>query len=155
MNTKFFSYIIIFFSLADKLSEVRNFTCSAKGYYYITCSWLPPFSLDEVPIYGYIINVTNEGYNTQNTTYTNTTSLIFQPSQFGNYKISVAGNNSAGEGNVAYQAVTLSNSKLHYSAFIKNSVSIVTISEYSVTAEKVNGNWTTVFTIKVMLYISI
>ena len=115
-------YNICIIYLLGKLSEVGNFTCNIKGYYNIKCSWSPPFSLDGVPIYGYIINVTNEGDNTQYTTTSNTTSWIDNLSQFGNYTISVAGNNSAGEGETTDQAVTLSNSELQNSAFIENSI---------------------------------
>ena len=152
-NTNVFMNLSYNISPSDKLSEVGNFTCNAKGYYYINCSWSPPFSLDGVPIYGYIINVTNEGDNTQYTTTSNTTSWIYYPSQFGNYTISVAGNNSAGEGNMTYQSLMLSNSELHNNTYIKNSVSIVTNSKYSVTAEKVNSTWKINCIIKVMLYI--
>ena len=52
-------------------------------------------------MYGYIINVTNEGDNTQYTTTSNTTSWIYCPSQFGTYIVSIAGNNSAGEGEIS------------------------------------------------------
>ena len=152
VNTNIFMILLYNVFFSGKLSKVKNLTCTRQGHCCIICSWSPPFSLDGVPIYGYIINVTNEGDNTQYTTTSNTTSWIYCPSQFGNYIISIAGNNSAGEGNTTVQAVTLSNSKLHYSAYIKNSVSIVIISNYSVTAEKVNRNWTISFTIKVMLY---
>ena len=66
---------------------------------YINCSWSPPFSLVSIP--GYIINVTyGEKLVTQNTT----SSIIwfYFLNQFGicTYTISVAGNNSAGEGEI-------------------------------------------------------
>ena len=41
------------------------------------------------------------------TTTGNTTSLIYCPSQFGNYRVSIAGNNTAGEGDVSSQVVVL------------------------------------------------
>ena len=82
-------------------------TCTRQGHCCINCSWSPPFSLDGVPIYGYIINVTNEGDNTQYTTTSNTTSWIYCPSQFGTYTMSIAGNNSAGEGDISTTSVTL------------------------------------------------
>ena len=91
----------------DKLSEVGGLICTRQGHCCIKCSWSPPFSLDGVSIYGYIINVTNEGDNTQYTTTSNTTSWIYCPSQFGNYTISIAGNNSAGEGEISTTSVTL------------------------------------------------
>ena len=77
-----------------ELAAVKNLMCHVQSQ-YINCSWSSPFSL--VPIHGYIINVTYQGeVVTQNTT----SSTIWQycPSQFGTYTISVAGNNSAGEG---------------------------------------------------------
>ena len=89
------------------MSEIGNLTCTRQGHCCISCSWSPPFSLDGVPIYGYIINVTNEVDNTQYTTTSNTTSWIYYPSQFGNYTVSIAGNNSAGEGEKTCQIVTL------------------------------------------------
>ena len=95
------------FSLSGKLSEVGNLTCTRQDYSCIKCFWSPPFSLDGVPIYGYIINVTNEEDNTQYTTVSNTTSWIYCPSQFGTYTISVAGNNSAGEGKISATSITL------------------------------------------------
>ena len=155
VNTNIFMILLYNVFLSGKLSKVKNLTCTRQGHCCINCSWSPPFSLEGVSIYGYIINVTNIGDNTQYTTTSNTTSWIYCPSQFGNYTVSIAGSNSAGEGNTTDQAVTLSNSKLHNSAYIKNSVSIVIISNYSVTTEKINGNWTTIFTIKVILYILI
>ena len=89
------------------MSEIGNLTCTRQGHCCINCSWSPPFSLDGVPIYGYIINVTNEGDNTQYTTTSNTTSWIYCPSQFGNYTLSIAGNNSAGEGEKTSQIVII------------------------------------------------
>ena len=99
---------IIFYSFSGKLSVVKNLTCTRQGYCCINCFWSPPFFLDCVPIYGYIINVTNEGDNTKYTTTSNTTSWIYCPSQFGKYTVSIAGNNSAGEGDTASQVVALS-----------------------------------------------
>ena len=95
-------------SLSGKLPVVENLTCTRQGYCCIKCSWSPPFSLDGVPIYGYIINVTNKGDNTQYTTTSNTTSWSYCPKQFSNYTVSIAGNNSAGEGNVSSQVIALS-----------------------------------------------
>ena len=101
------TYLALSLSLSGKLSEVGNLTYTRQSYYYINCSWSPPFSLDGVPIYGYIINVTNEGDNTKYTTTSNTTSWIYCPSQFGYYTISIAGNNSDGEGEISITSVTL------------------------------------------------
>ena len=94
-------------SLSVKLSEVRNLTCTTQGHCCIKCFWSPPFSLDGVPIYGYIINVTNEGDNTQYTKISNTTIWIYCPNQFCNNTVSIAGTNSAGEGKMTGQIVVL------------------------------------------------
>ena len=93
--------------------EIGNLTCTTQGHCCINCSWSPPFSLDGVPIYGYIINVTNEGDSTQYTITSNTTSWIYCPRQFGNYTVSIAGNNTAGEVNVSSQVVVLSGNLSH------------------------------------------
>ena len=79
-----------------KLAAVNNLICHVQSQ-YINCSWSPPFSL--VSILYYIINVTYGGeLVTQNTTSSTTWQYNYCPSQFGNYTISVSGNNSAGEG---------------------------------------------------------
>ena len=79
-----------------ELVAVNNLICPVQSL-YINCSWSPPFSLVSIP--GYIINVTYGGeLVTQNTT--SSTTWQYCPSQFGNYTISVAGNNSAGEGEI-------------------------------------------------------
>ena len=78
-----------------ELAAVNNLRCRVQSQ-CINCSWSPPFSLVSIP--GYIINVTYRELVKQNTA----TSITWQycPSQFGNYTISVAGNNSAGEGEI-------------------------------------------------------
>ena len=82
-----------------QLAAVNNLICHVQSQ-YINCSWSPPFSL--VSISGYIINVTYGGeLVTQNTTSSTTWQYIYCPSQIGNYTISVAGNNSAGEGEIS------------------------------------------------------
>ena len=79
-----------------ELAAVNNLICHVRSQ-YINCSWFPPFSLVSIP--GYIINVTYGGeLVTQNTT--SSTTWQYCHSQFGNYAISVAGNNSAGEGEI-------------------------------------------------------
>ena len=79
-----------------ELAAVNNLICHVQSQ-YINCSWSPPFSL--VFIHGYIINVTYGGeLVTQNTT--SSTTWQYCPSQFGTYTISIAGNNSAGEGEI-------------------------------------------------------
>ena len=80
----------------DELAAVNNLICHVQSH-YINCSWSPPFFL--VYISGYIINVTYGGeLVTQNTT--SSTTWQYCPSQFGTYTISVAGNNSAGQGEI-------------------------------------------------------
>ena len=79
-----------------ELAAVNILKCHVQSQ-YINCSWSPPFSLVSIP--GYIINVTYEGeLVTQNTT--SSTTWQYCPSRFGNYTISVAGNNSAGKGEI-------------------------------------------------------
>ena len=81
-----------------KLSAVSNLICHVQSQ-SLNCSWSPPFSL--VSISGYIINVTyREELVTQNTT--SSTTWFYFLNKFGicTYTISVAGNNSAGEGEI-------------------------------------------------------
>ena len=85
------------FSLGE-LAAVNNLVCHVQSQ-YINCSWSPPFSLVFIP--GYIINVTYGGeLVTQNTT--SSTTWFYFLNQFGicTYTISVASNNSAGEGEI-------------------------------------------------------
>ena len=82
-----------------RLAAVNNLICHVRCQ-YINCSWSSPFSLVSIP--GYIINVTYGGeLVTQNTTSSTTWQCNYCPSQCGNYTISVAGNNSAGEGEIS------------------------------------------------------
>ena len=79
-----------------ELAVVSNLICHVQSQ-YLNCSWSSPFSLVSIP--GYIINITYGGeLVTQNTTSSTTWQYNYCPSQFGTYTISVAGNNSAGEG---------------------------------------------------------
>ena len=79
-----------------ELAAVNNLICHVQSQ-YISCYWSPPFSLVSIP--GYIINFTYRGeLVTQNTT--SSTTWQYCPYQFGNYTISVAGNNSAGQGKI-------------------------------------------------------
>ena len=90
------------FSLG-KLVAVNNLICHVQSQ-YINCSWSPPFSLVSIP--GYIINVTYGGeLVTENTTSSAT--WQYTPCQFGNYTISVAGNNSVGEGEISTTSVVV------------------------------------------------
>ena len=87
-----------------KLAAVNNLICHVQSQ-YINCSWSPPFSLVSIP--GYIINVTYGGeLVTQNTT--SSTTWQYCPGQFGIYTISIAGNNSAGEGEIRTEEVIMS-----------------------------------------------
>ena len=94
-----------------KLAAVNNLICRVRSQ-YINCSWSPPFSL--VSILDYIINVTYGGeLVTQNTTSSTTWQYNYCPSQFGiyTYTISVAGNNSAGEGEISTTSVVVPEGK--------------------------------------------
>ena len=80
-----------------ELAAINNLICHVQSQ-HMNCSWSPPFSLVSIP--GYIINVTYGGeLVTQITTFS--TAWQYCPSQFGTYTISVAGNNSAGEGEIS------------------------------------------------------
>ena len=94
-----------------ELAAVNNLKCRVQSQ-YINCSWSPPFSLVSIP--GYIINVTYGGeLVTQNTTSSITWQYNYCPSQFGvyTYTISVAGINSAGEGEISTKSVVVPESK--------------------------------------------
>ena len=92
-----------------EVAAVNNLICHVQSQ-YINCSWSPPFSLVSIP--GYIINVTYRGeLVTQNTTSSTTWQYNFCPSQFGNYTISVAANNSAGEGEISTTSVIVPEGK--------------------------------------------
>ena len=85
------------------VAKVKYLRCTEQDNFCFNCSWCPPFSLVSIP--SYVINVTYGGkLVTQKTT---STTLEYCPSQFGNYTISVAGNNSAGEGETSTTLVTL------------------------------------------------
>ena len=86
-----------------ELAAVNNLICHVQSQ-YINCSWSPPFSL--MSIHCYIISVTYGGeLVTQNTT--SSTTWQYCPSQFGTYTISVAGNNSAGVGEISTTSVVV------------------------------------------------
>ena len=116
---------VFLLSILGQLSDVVDLSCTRQGHCCINCSWSPPFSLDGVPIYGYIINVTNEGDNTQYTTTSNTTSWIYCPSKFDKYTVSIAGNNSAGEGDIIRQFIVLPKSKLYYILYESISMNMI------------------------------
>ena len=82
------------------------------------CSWYSPFSL--VPIPDYIVNITNESIDELvNQSFTASTNWTFcvTPSQFGTYTISVAGNNTAGEGEISTMKLEINTGQ-----FLKNSL---------------------------------
>ena len=86
-----------------QLAAVNNLICHVQSQ-YINCSWSPPFSLVSIP--GYIINVTYGGeLITQN--ITSSTTWQYCPSQFGTFTISIAGNSSAGEGEISTTSVVV------------------------------------------------
>ena len=93
-----------------KLAAVNNIICHVQSQ-YINCSWSPPFSLVSIP--GYIINVTYGGELVKNTTSSTTWQYNYYPSKFGiyTYTISVAGNNSAGEGEISTTSVVVGQGK--------------------------------------------
>ena len=94
-----------------ELAAVNNLICHVQSQ-YINCSWSPPFSLISIP--GYIINVTYGGELVrQNTTSSITWQYNYCPSQFGiyTYTISVAGNNSAGIGQISTISVVVPEGK--------------------------------------------
>ena len=90
------SDISLYLLSSGELAAVNNLICHVQSQ-YINCSWSPAFSLVSIP--GYIINITyGEELVTQNTT--SSTTWFYFINQFGicTYTISVAGNNSAGQG---------------------------------------------------------
>ena len=97
----------LYLLLLGKLAAVNNLICNIQSQ-YINCSWSPPFSL--VSILDYIINVTYGGeLVTKNTTSSTTWQYNYCPSQFGIYiyTISIASNNSAGEGEISTTSVVV------------------------------------------------
>ena len=79
---------------------VDNLVCDRQDNCMI-CSWYPPFSI--VPISGYSVNISNDSSGElANQSFIANTNWNFcvTPSQFGTYTISVAGNNTAGEGEI-------------------------------------------------------
>ena len=94
-----------------ELAAVNNLICHVQSQ-YINCSWSPPFSLVSIP--DYLINVTYGGeLVTQNATSFTTWQYSYCPSQFSiyTYTINVAGNNSAGEGEISTTSVVVPEGK--------------------------------------------
>ena len=101
----------LYFLSLGELAAVKKLICHVQSQ-CINCSWTPPFSLISIP--GYIINVTYGGeLVTQNTTSSTTWQYNYFPSQFGiyTYTISIAGNNSGGEGKASTTLVVVPESK--------------------------------------------
>ena len=112
-------FSIIF--LLGKLTKVRNLVCKRQQHTCATCTWSPPFSL--VPISGYIVNVTEDfsGEKSKNITADTTWTFCISPSQFNNYTISVAGNNTTGEGEINTMTIEINTGEVknnHYCCFI-------------------------------------
>ena len=99
------------FVLLGKLTNVGNFVCKRQQHICATCTWSPPFSL--VPISGYIVNVTKD-FNKEEMSknFTTDTTWTFCISQFGNYTVSVAGNNTAGEGDTSSRTIEINTGEL-------------------------------------------
>ena len=99
----------LYFLSLGELAAVNNLICHVLSQ-YLNCSWSSPFSLVSIP--GYIINVTYGGeLVTQNTTSSTTWQYNYCPSQVGNYTIIVAGNNSAGKGEITTTSVVVPEGK--------------------------------------------
>ena len=97
----------LYLLLLGQLAAVNNLICHVQSQ-YVNCSWSSPFSLVSIP--GYIINITYGGeLVTQNTTPSATWQYSYYPSKFGiyTYIISVAGNNSAGQGEISTTSVVV------------------------------------------------
>ena len=86
--------------------------CKRQHQICTICTWSPPFSL--VPIPGYVVNVTKDfnGEISQNVTADTTWTFCISPSQFDNYTVSVAGNNTAGEGEISVTTTDINTGEL-------------------------------------------
>lgn len=84
------------------LAAVTNLSCEQLRNLCIRCNWTPPFSLTSIR---YIVNVAK--CREKNVTNTAKATFKYCPSQYGQYNISVAANNSVGVGNVTYKIVHL------------------------------------------------
>ena len=71
-------------------------------------NWSPPFTLPDVPILGYNINITNNNGNVLQTNVSNTTQWEYCPEEFGDHDISVAAVNGVGEGSITTETFNLS-----------------------------------------------
>ena len=140
--------------LLGKLTNVVNLACKRQQHTCAICTWSPPFSL--VPIPGYVINVTKvfNGEISQNfTTDTNWTFCI-SPNQFGNYTVSVAGNNTAGEGDTSSMTIEINTGEFistHLQLFYLLLIESLDTDDYNITAKNISGNWNLTINIKVTL----
>ena len=93
--------------LLGKLAKVKDLMCKRQQHSCATCTWSPPFSL--VPISGYVINVTKDFNKEMSKNFTSNTTWSFciNPSQFDNYTVSVAGNNTAGVGEISTMTIEI------------------------------------------------
>ena len=67
--------------------------------------WDPPFTLENVTILGYNVNITNLDTNVTVSNFTQDTSYNITLSYY-SYKVSIAGVNGAGKGNRTYRNVS-------------------------------------------------
>ena len=97
--------------LLGKLTNVRNLVCKRQQH-CATCTWSPPFSLVSIP--GYVVNVTKHFSGEISEHFTTDTNWTFciSPSQFDNYTVSVAGNNTAGEGDTSSMTIEINTGEL-------------------------------------------
>ena len=93
--------------LLGKLAKVKDLVCKRQQHTCAVCTWSSPFSL--VPVPGYVVNNTKD-FNEekiQNFTADTTWTICISPSQFDNYTVSVAGNNTAGEGDTSSMIIEI------------------------------------------------
>ena len=97
--------------MLGKLKNVGNLVCK-RQHNCGTCTWSSPFSL--VPIPGYFVNVTKHFSGEINETFIvgTTWNFCISPSQFGNYTVSVAGSNTAGEGDTSSMTIEINTGEL-------------------------------------------
>lgn len=94
-------FIYLFIYLCIKivvgiLSEI-DVNVSRMDFCTIQFSWVPPFTLPDVPILGYNVNITNLGKDITNHTFINNTAVNITLGY--DYYVSIAAVNGAGEGN--------------------------------------------------------
>lgn len=89
-----------------RYTAVIDLSCVMKISLCIQCEWSPPFSLiAEIP--NYTIDIINNNDTTLHMLATDA-NITYCPSQYGQYSIGVAANNTVGLGSVAYAIVNFS-----------------------------------------------